>query len=73
MSREEFKNFVNCVEHNIRVKKKLSKCKGRKELILLAKNHGYSVTIKDLEEDKTCTNFDFWFKESRIKPLKYTK
>ena len=38
MSREESKNFIRTVEHNILVKEKLVQCKTSKDLILLAKN-----------------------------------
>ncbi len=70
MSREQFRNFVNTVEHNILIKEKLLKCKTSKDIILLAKSYGYSITIEDLHYDKTASKFEFWFKESRINPLK---
>ena len=70
MSRYEFRNFVNIVEHNIQVKEKLIKCKTSEDLILLAKKYGYSITLEDLNYDKTGTQFELWFKESRINPLK---
>ena len=71
MSREEFRNFVKTVEHNILVKKKLLDCKSLKDLILLAEKYGYSITLEDLKYDKTATQFEHWFKESRINPLKH--
>ncbi len=37
MSREEFRNFIKTVEHNILVKEKVLKCQTSKDLILLAK------------------------------------
>ncbi len=70
MSREEFKNFVKTVEHNTRIKKKLLQCQTSKDLILLAKRFGYSITLEDLNYDKTATQFELWFKQSRINPLK---
>jgi len=70
MSREEFKNFLNTIEHNILVKEKLLTCKTSKEVILLAINYGYSITLEDLNYAKTATQFELWFKKSRIKPLK---
>ena len=48
MSREEFKNFIKTIEHNIIVKDKLVQCKTSAELILLAKKYGYSITLEDL-------------------------
>tara|TARA_Y100001968_G_scaffold323526_1_gene361342 strand:- start:987 stop:1211 length:225 start_codon:yes stop_codon:yes gene_type:complete len=71
MSREEFKNFVKTVEHNILVKEKLVNCKSSKDLILLAKRYGYSVSLQDLYFDETATKFQSWFKESKINVLKF--
>ena len=70
MSREEFKNFVKTVKKNASEKSKLIKCKTSKDLILLAKKYGYSITLEDLIYDKTATKFELWFKESKINPLK---
>ena len=70
MSREEFKNFVKAVEHNMVLKEKLSQCKTSKDLILLAKKHRFSVTLEDSNHDTTASKFEIWFKESRINPLK---
>ena len=70
MSREEFRNFVKTVEHNILVKEKLLQCNTSKDLILLAKKYGYYITLEDLNYDETATRFELWFKESRINPLK---
>ena len=71
MSREEFKNFVQTVEHNILIKKELIQCKTSQDLILLAKKYGYLITLEDLNYDRTATKFDSWFKESKINPLNY--
>ena len=69
MSREEFRNFVETVEHNILIKEKLMLCKTSKDLILLAKKYGYSITLDDLNYDQTASQFELWFKNSRIHPL----
>ena len=70
MSREEFRNFVTTVEHNIILKEKIIQCQSIKDMILLAKRYGYSITLKDLNYDQTATKFESWFKESRIKTIK---
>ncbi len=70
MSREEFRNFVRTVEHNILVKEKLLQCKTSKDLIILAENYGYSITLEDLNYDETASQYELWLKESRINPLK---
>ena len=70
MSREEFKNFVTTVEHNIHLKKELLQCKSSQDLISFARKYGYSITLKDLDNDKTDTKFESWFDKSKINPLK---
>ena len=67
MRREEFKNFVKTVKKNVSAKNKLVKCKTSKDLILLAKKYGYSITLEDLIYDKNANKFELWFKESTIK------
>ena len=69
MSREEFKNFVQAIDHNIFLKDKLFQCKSSGDLILLAKKHGFSITLKDLSYDQTATKFESWFKASEIRPF----
>ena len=69
MSREEFKNFIKTIEHNILIKENLLQCKTSKDLILLAKKYGYSVTLEDITYDKTATQFEQWFKTSKINPF----
>ena len=73
MSREEFKSFVKTVEHNVLLKEKLVECQTSKDLILLAKQYGYTINLEDLTYDETATKFDLWFEKSKINPLKYIK
>tara|TARA_B100000579_G_scaffold231673_1_gene189852 strand:- start:811 stop:1032 length:222 start_codon:yes stop_codon:yes gene_type:complete len=73
MSRNEFKNFIKSLEHNILLKEKLAQCKTFEDLIFLAKRYGYSITLEDLKNDKTATKFGLWYKESRINPLNFTR
>ena len=73
MSRNDFKNFIKFLEHNILLKEKLAQCKKSEDLIFLAKRYGYSITLEDLKYDKTATKFDLWHKESRINPLNFRR
>ena len=73
MSREELRNFVNTAEKSFSAKEKLVQCRTAEDLILLAKEYGYSITLEDLKHDLTATKFDLWFKESRIDPLNFTR
>ena len=71
MSREEFRDFVKTIERNIVVKERLLRCKTSKDLIFLAKKYGYySITLEDLNYDKTASQAKQCFKESRINPLR---
>ena len=70
MSREEFRNFIKTVEHNTLLKEKLLKCKTFKDLIFLANKYGYSITLEDINYDQTASQYEHWFKESKINPLK---
>ena len=71
MSRDDFKNFVRTVEHNIFLQEKLSQCKTVKDITLLAKNYGYSISLEDFIHDRTATKFESWFIKSKINALKY--
>ncbi len=70
MSRQDFKNFVKTVEHNVLLKEKVVKCQTSKDLILLAKKYGYVISLDDLTYDKIATKFDLWFEKSKINPLR---
>jgi len=70
MSREEFRNFVKTVEQNTLLKENLLKCNNLKDLIFLAKKYGYSITLEDINYDQTASQYEHWFKESKINPLK---
>ena len=72
MSREALRNFVKTVEHNFLAKEKLLQCKTTMDLILLAKKYGYSITLNDLNYDKTASQFESWIKESKINALRFT-
>tara|TARA_Y100001968_G_C19055540_1_gene571218 strand:- start:307 stop:450 length:144 start_codon:yes stop_codon:yes gene_type:complete len=46
------------------------RCKESKDLILLAKKYGYTITLDDLNYDQTASHFETWFKKSKITPIK---
>ena len=73
MSREEFKNFIKSSENNILLKEQIVQCQTSKDLILLARQYGLFITLEDLNYDRTATKIEFWFKKSKINPLKYIK
>ena len=69
MSREDFRSFVKTLEHNLLLKERLVKCKTSKDLIKLAKELGYIISLEDLDYDKTATKAQSWFVESKISIL----
>ena len=71
MSREDLRNFVKAIEHNVFVREKLNECKTANDLIILAKNFGYTISFKDFKYDKAASEYESWFKESKIGSLKY--
>ena len=62
MSRENFRNFIKTIEHNILLKEKLAKCKTEKDIILLAKYYSYSISLEDFKQDKTANKFESCYK-----------
>tara|TARA_Y100001968_G_C19319704_1_gene698562 strand:- start:331 stop:552 length:222 start_codon:yes stop_codon:yes gene_type:complete len=71
MSRNEFKSFIRAAERNYNLRKELKNCEGsNKEVILLAKKHGFSITLKDFEEDLMAEKTGEWFINSKINPIR---
>ena len=70
MSREELKNFIKATDQNIILHEKLIQCKTQKDLILLAKQYGYIITLEDVNYNKIATKFESWFRESKINALR---
>ena len=60
MSRDEFKNFVNTFENKRLFRDGLFNCKTPEDLIILARKHGLSITLEDLNHDKIVSKFEFW-------------
>ena len=71
MSREGLNNFVYAAKHSYSLRKKLKECKeDPQNIINLAKDYGFTITLKDLEEDHDAEKIEDWFKSSEISPLK---
>tara|TARA_Y100001968_G_C18752844_1_gene434123 strand:- start:185 stop:439 length:255 start_codon:yes stop_codon:yes gene_type:complete len=60
INRDEFKNFVNTIEHKRLFKEKILYFKTSEDLIILARKHGLSITLEDLNYDKIVSKFEFW-------------
>ena len=71
MSREGLNNFVYAAKHSYSLRKKLKECKeDPQNIINLATDYGFTITLKDLEEDQDAEKIEDWFKSSEISPLK---
>ncbi len=70
MTREGFKDFLNAAEHSSALRREINQCKDKKSLLTLAKRYGFPMSVEDLEEDFISSQIDYWFKSSRMKPLK---
>ena len=58
MSKEEFRNFVKTVEHNILIKEKLVQCKTSKVLFLVAKSVDSLSDMDNFNFDKTANQYE---------------
>ncbi len=70
MSREELKNLIHTAEHNLSLRKEIKKCKNEKDLIYLASNYGFTITMNDLREFQDEERLESWFNVSRINPIR---
>ena len=70
MSLEELSFFVNAIEHSQSLRTKLRKCNEYNEIIKLAKDYGFSISIEDFHEDTISEKAKAWFIKSRIYPIK---
>ena len=71
MSREGLNNFVYAAKHSYSLRKKLKNCKeDPQNIINLAAEYGFTITLKDLDEDDDAERIENWFESSEISPLK---
>lgn len=70
MSREDLNNFIHAAKHSSSLRDKLRHCQNRKSILELAKIYGFSITIKDLAQDKEAEEIENWFKISKISPVR---
>ena len=72
MSRDDFANLVNAAERSISLRTKLRDCSDEHQLIKLAAEYGFQVTLNDLRGDSAADEIINWFKTSKISPIKKT-
>ena len=70
MTREDLKSFIKAAEHRIEIKSELHKIKELIEIKEIASKYGYIITEKDLQEANSLDEFEKWFIDSKIYPLK---
>ena len=70
MSREDFSDFIHAVEHSTSLRAKLKICINQQEILELAAKYGFTITNKDLEEDKEADKIYNWFKINKILPIR---
>ena len=71
MSREDLKSFLHAVNHSSALRRSLKEsCNKDLEIIQLAKEYGFNITTKDLEDDMKFEVIRLWFKSSVIEPIK---
>ncbi len=70
MSREDLKNFFHSIEHSSELRLKAKKCEENIDVLKLAKEYGFNLTIEDLNEDEIAEKTNNWFKASKLAPLR---
>ena len=70
MSREDFHNFIHAVEHSSSLREKLRLCITQKDVLEIAAKYGFTITNKDLQEDKEAEKIDNHFKTNKISPIR---
>ncbi len=73
MSREDLTNMIHAATHSYSFRKKLKSCRTLENIIQAAKEYGFQITIKDLNEDEEAERIGNWFETSKISPLKGNK
>ena len=70
MTREGLTSFIHAAEHSSSLRRELKKCNNLDSIVEIARNYGFSVSTKDFEEENTNSQIEFWFKNSKINPIK---
>ncbi len=70
MSTEELTRFIHSVEHSYTLRKKLKACQNLEDLLELAREFSFTITLNDLRNYESAAHIDDWFKKSTISPFK---
>lgn len=70
MSREDLSKFVEAAERSLSLRDELRFCKNDQRIIEIAAKYGFSITLKDINEDKQEEMIEDWFRTSEISPFK---
>ncbi len=70
MARYEFKKFIIAAKRNLSLRKRIKQCQQAEDVIYLAKELGFNIINKDLEEDHLLSDFNTWIHKSKISPIK---
>ena len=66
MSREALQDFLRAVEHHQGLRRDAAQCSDDKELLALARRHGFNLIEQDLLDDSRESAITRWFETSRI-------
>ncbi len=70
MTRQAFLDFIHAAEHSSSLREAISSCTDKQKLLNLASNYGFSVSLRDIEEDSTAEKALCWFDASKIAPIR---
>tara|TARA_Y100001968_G_C19033166_1_gene560816 strand:- start:60 stop:281 length:222 start_codon:yes stop_codon:yes gene_type:complete len=69
MSRKALLDFIRAAEHSSNLRREIKKCETIQNLISLAYEYGFNITLKDLYDESSEKILD-WFQISHINPIK---
>ena len=70
MSRRGLADFIHSIEHSASLIRKARQCSEPTDLIKLAADYGFPISLKDLEDDEECDRISNWFQTSKLSPFK---
>ncbi len=73
MTHEGFSDFIYAIEHSLSLRSKVKLCSNVQQLVNLANDYGFKVTINDLIEDENLGKIENWFEKSKINPIRRKK
>ena len=70
MTRQALIDFIHSVQHSSSLRERINACRNYEDIIKLALEYRFNISIDDIKEDDIALEINKWFKASKIKPIK---